>query len=68
MKVDYTLIILIVGLFALISMDMSKELFNALSCYGAKDVDDCKTCDDVIDAYNKKKWVYNKANFIQCKV
>ena len=68
MKVDYTLIILIVGIWVLITMNMSKELFNVLSCYGARETDDCETCEDVIDAYKKKKWVYKKANFIQCNL
>lgn len=37
------------------------------SCYGAKD-GECKTCYDVVAAYEAKKWTYNKSDFDQCKV
>ena len=36
------------------------------SCYGASD-DICETCDDVVNAYKKKNWAYNKKDFIQCQ-
>jgi hypothetical protein len=36
------------------------------SCYGAKPVDDCYTCDSVKQAYDKKVWKYNSAEFKQC--
>jgi hypothetical protein len=37
-------------------------------CYGAKgSTNDCKTCDDVIDAYKGKKWSYDSDLFAQCK-
>lgn len=36
------------------------------SCYGAKPIDDCYTCDSVKKAYDDKLWTYNSANFKQC--
>ena len=37
------------------------------SCYGAKPVDDCYTCDSVKKAYDDKIWKYNSAEFKQCE-
>lgn len=36
------------------------------SCYGAKDQDNCVTCDDVVNAYMQKGWGYDKTKFAQC--
>ena len=36
------------------------------SCYGARAQDDCKTCDDVVRAYQAKGWAYDQKNFTQC--
>jgi hypothetical protein len=36
------------------------------SCYGAKPVDDCYTCDSVKKAYDDKIWKYNSSDFKQC--
>jgi hypothetical protein len=36
------------------------------SCYGAKPIDDCYTCDSVKKAYDDKIWKYNSADFKQC--
>lgn len=37
------------------------------SCYGAKPTNDCKTCDDVVNAYKAKGWKYDTSLFAQCK-
>lgn len=37
------------------------------SCYGARN-GECRTCDDVINAYKAKGWAYDRRNFEQCKV
>jgi hypothetical protein len=36
------------------------------SCYGAKPIDDCYTCDSVKKAYDNKFWKYNSLDFKQC--
>ena len=36
------------------------------SCYGAKPIDDCYTCDSVKKAYDDKFWKYNSSDFKQC--
>lgn len=44
----------------------SIEHFANNSCYGAKD-GTCNSCDDVVNAYKKRNWAYNKNNFEQCR-
>lgn len=36
------------------------------SCYGAR-AGECKTCDDVVNAYKARNWRYNTNDFEQCK-
>lgn len=43
--------------------DVKKEVTN---CYGAKKVDDCKTCEDVKKAFDAEFKVYNVTQFEQC--
>lgn len=36
-----------------------------LSCYGAKD-GECRTCEDVVNAYKSRYWKYDTNDFVQC--
>jgi hypothetical protein len=38
----------------------------ANSCYGAREQNDCYTCDNVVNAYKAKAWAYDKNKFKQC--
>jgi len=38
----------------------------AASCYGARSVDTCFTCEDVVAAYRAKNWAVDKRDFRQC--
>lgn len=44
------------------------EHFANTSCYGATAASvSCNTCQDVVNAYTKRGWAYNKSAFDQCK-
>ena len=50
-----------------ISPSPMREGFENTSCYGAgKPGQVCKTCQDVIRAYNNKGWTFDRRNFEQC--
>jgi hypothetical protein len=60
------LILLIICIYLFIYKKESFEDFSS-SCYEANDENNCYTCEDVITAYKKKGYIYDKNEFEQCK-
>jgi len=59
-----TIVIICIYLF-LYKRESFEEMFS--SCYEANDSNNCYTCDDVINAYKKKGYIYDEKDFEQCK-
>ena len=67
---DSNQIIIIIILIIFIYLFLyKKELFEggSTSCYEANDDNNCYTCDDVITAYKRRGYIYDKDDFEQCK-